>query len=361
MLDENGTVVGIVSAGDLMSLEARNPFALRHSMQWARDESELASAASEMPKLLVDLLDARLDASVICRVLTVLHDTLTARLLELAFARHGAPPVDYAWLVFGSAARNEFTLASDQDNGLAYSDTDDPDVHEYFRCVAEAVNNGLARCGIEADPHGVLASGEIWHRTLTSWKRIFSAFLEGDDVKLVLNASVCFDYRQAAGQLYVTQALTDLMREAPAHPHFMQCLARLGSGFRRRCRGFGRSSIASSTSSRAVSSRSRTSPAITPWRAGSRSRRRWIAWPPSARSMRRAPSVDRTLREAYLTLKQLQLEHHADAVREGRKPDNVIDTDALRPLTRANLQEALRVVTAAQSRFPRLAAGLRSL
>ena len=70
---------------------------------------------------------------------------------------------------------------------------------------------------------------------------------------------------------------------------------------------------------------------------------------------------DRTLREVYLTIKQLQLEHHAEAVRAGRKPDNIIDTRALRPLARANLQEALREVAAAQSRFPRLAAGWRGL
>ena len=31
VLDEDGGVVGIVSAGDLMSLDARSPFALRHS------------------------------------------------------------------------------------------------------------------------------------------------------------------------------------------------------------------------------------------------------------------------------------------------------------------------------------------
>ena len=47
-------------------------------------------------------------------------------------------------------------------------------------------------------------------------------------------------------------------------------------------------------------------------------------------------------------------------MRAGRKPDNVIETDALRPLTRANLQEALREVAAAQSRFSRLATGLHS-
>ena len=359
VLDDDGAVVGLVSAGDLMSLEARSPFALRRSVQRARDEDELVAAATDIPKLFVDLLDARLDAPVICRVLTVLHDTLTARLLELAFERHGAPPVDYAWLVFGSAARNEFTLASDQDNGLAYADTDDPEVGAYFGRVAQDVNAGLARCGIEADPHGVLAGGEIWHRTLTSWKRVFSIFLEGDDVKLVLNASVCFDYRQAAGRLYVTQALTDLMREAPAHPHFMQCLARLGSGFRPQVSGF-RQKL-----DRLVDiKQGGLLPIQNLARYHALERRITIQ-----ATLERLAAIckidaegaecDRTLREAYLTLKQLQLEHHAGAVREGRKPDNVIDTDTLRPLTRANLQETLRVVAAAQSRSPRLATGLR--
>ena len=48
------------------------------------------------------------------------------RLLELAEERQGTPPVPYAWLAFGSAARGEMNMASDQDNGLAYADTDDP-------------------------------------------------------------------------------------------------------------------------------------------------------------------------------------------------------------------------------------------
>ena len=157
VLDDDGSVVGIVSAGDLMSLDARSPFALRRSLQRARDEDELVAAAGDIPRLFVDLLDARLDAPTLSRVLTVLNDSLTARLIELAVRRHGEPPVEYAWLAFGSAARNELTLASDQDNGLAYADTDDPAVDEYFRRVAEDVNGGLVRCGFEADTHCVLA------------------------------------------------------------------------------------------------------------------------------------------------------------------------------------------------------------
>ena len=278
VLDEGGGVVGIVSAGDLMSLEARSPFALRHSLQSAGDEDELVAAAGDLPKLFADLFDARLEASVICRVLTVLHDTMTARLLDLAFARRGAPPVDYAWLVFGSAARNEFTLASDQDNGLAYADTDDPAVDEYFLRVGEDVNAGLARCGIEADPHAVLAGTPYWHKTLKGWRNVFSRCLTGDELVHVVHASVCFDYRQAAGRLYVIQALTDIMREAHTYPQVHAVARAPGVRLRaRRSRDSGRSWTGWSTSSRAGSSRSRTSRATTRWSAGSRSRRRSTA------------------------------------------------------------------------------------
>jgi len=359
VLDDDGTVIGIVSASDLMSLEARSPFALRRSLQRARDEDELVAAAGDIPKLFVDLLDARLDAPALSRVLTVLNDSLTARLIELAFGRHGEPPVQYAWLVFGSTARNELTLASDQDNGLAYADTGDPTVDDYFRRVAQDVNGGLSRCGYEADSHAVLASVRQWRMTLSGWKEVFAYCLEGKDIDRMARASVCFDYRQVAGQLYVTQALTDIMREAPEHPRFLSGLALLGSRMRPSIGGF----------------RQKLDPLLDIKDGGLLPIQNLARYHALARGITIQPTlerlaavcdidaegaeVDRTLREAYLSMKQLQLEHHAEAVRAGTKPDNVIDTRALRPLTRVNLQEALREVAAAQSRFPRLATGLR--
>ena len=166
---------------------------------------------------------------------------------------------------------------------------------------------------------------------------------------------MCFDYRQAAGRLYVEQALTDIMREAPEHPQFLQWLSRLGSDFRPPIGGF----------------RQKLDPSVDIKKGGLLPIQNLARYHALSRgitiqaTLERLAAVcdldaegaecDRTLRESYLTIKQLQLEHHADAVREGRKPDNTIDTGALRPLTRANLQEALRAVAAAQTRFPRLA------
>jgi CBS domain-containing protein len=355
VLDPDGSVVGILSASNLMTLEARSPFAVRRALQSARTEDDLVQAAGDVPGLFVDLLDAHLDAPALMRVLTVLSDSMTARLLELAFARHGDPPVPYAWLAFGSSARSELTLISDQDNGLAYADTDDPAVDEYFAKLARDVNWGLARCGFPYDPHGVLACYDQWRMSLSKWEGVFKECLEGRDLKRLARASVAYDFRQVAGELYVDLALTEIMREAPAHRRFMKGLEQLGTdtrsplGFWQRLEGpidikknglvpiqnlaryraFSRGITAHSTLERLVAVRE----------VGGEE-----------------TEAERSLREAYLSMAHLQLRHHANAIRAGRRPDNIIDTATLKPLTKAMLQEALREVAAAQKRFPRLAA-----
>jgi CBS domain-containing protein len=358
VLDAAGAVVGILSASNLMTLDARSPFALRRSLQTAGSLDDMVKAAGDLPHVFVDLLDAHLDAAALMRVLTVLSDAMTSHMLELAIDRHGPPPVPFAWLAFGSSARSELTLASDQDNGLAYADTDDPAVDEYFRLVAEEVNEGLRRCGFAQDPHGVLARYGEWRMTLSAWRAVFADCLEGKDLERLARASVAFDFRQVAGELYVDLVLTEIMREAPAHKGFMRGLAQLGTriraplGFRQRVEGsidikkdglvpiqnlaryyaFMRGITAHSTVERLI----------------------------AVRETDGAETVaERSLREAYLSMAHLQLRHHANAVRAGRPLDNIIDTATLPPLTKATLQEAMREVAAVQSRFPRLAAALR--
>ena len=225
---------------------------------------------------------------------------------------------------------------------------------EYFRKVAEDVTGGLTRCGFQPDSHYVMASIETWRRTLSGWKQVFSDSLTSKDIVARSSAAVCFDYRQAAGQLYVTQALTDILRDVPAHPEFLQWLARTGSGFRPQVSGL-RHKLYHLVDIKKG--------ALLPIQNLARyhALARGITIQATLERLAAVCDVDaegaeadRTLREAYLSLKEIQLQHHAEAVREGREPDNIIDTDALRPLVRANLQEALREVAAAQSRFARL-------
>ncbi len=355
VLDADGNVVGILSASNLMALDARSPFALRRSIMQARSAEELVLASKDLPGLFVDLMDARLDAPALTRILTVLGDSLTARLLELAVDEHGEPPVPYAWLAFGSCARSELTLASDQDNGLAYADTDDPGVDAYFALVADYVNRGLADCGFALDPHGVLARTRQWRMSLSAWQQVFAYCLEGKDLDRLARASVAFDFRQVAGELYVDRVLTDIMREAREHKRFMRGLAQLGSripsplGFRQRLVGYFDIKKSGLVPVQNLARYYAFDKGVT-----------------AQTTLERLAAVDeiqgqddenpRSLREAFTGLSHMQLRHHANAIRNGRALDNIINAETLRPLTKAQTQEALRVVAAAQRRFPILAA-----
>jgi CBS domain-containing protein len=334
-----------------MSLDALSPFALRWSLAAARDEEDLARTASSLPKLFASLLDARLDAPALTRVITLLSDSMTTRLLDFAFERHGRPPVAYAWLALGSSARNELTLASDQDNALAYDDTDDPEVDAYFRQVAEVVNAGLARCGFSLDESGVLASDPHWRLTQSAWLEVFSRCLNVWDWKNLLRASIAFDFRQVAGDLAIVAPLEDLLRQAPRHGGFLSGLAGMASqipsplGFRQRLTGpidikksgllpienlarfwaFARAISAGTTVERLVAVGNSSS----------------------------APGDHaQALQEAFASMAMVRLRHHARLIELGREPHNVIDTEDLRPLARVSLQEALRAVAAAQKLLP---------
>jgi CBS domain-containing protein len=354
VVDAGGDVVGLLSAGNLMTLDARSPFALRRTIHAARTLDDVVKAAADVPQLFVDLMASHLDAPAVARVLTLLHDATTQRVLELAVEARGEPPVAYAWLAFGSAARSELNLVSDQDNGLAFDDADDPSVEEYFRLLAEDVNQGLQRCSYALDVHGTVAANWQWRLPLAKWCAVFSRALEGNDLDRLARASVAFDFRQIAGDLPVALALTEIIREAPRHGPFMSGLAALGT-----------------KNPSALTLLQRLPAHIDIKKEALRPLQNLARYHAVARGITAHTTLERLvavreaggltadseqlLREAFLSMLHLQLRHHAHALRAGRQPDNIIDTTTLRPLTRVALHEALRERAAAPKRFARAA------
>ena len=147
-------VCGMLSAADLLGLDARSPIALRHTILGAADEDALVRAAgAAAASCFCCCSRAGVPPRDLGRVLSLQHDAVVARLIDFSIARHGPAPLPWAWLDLGSAARREFTLASDQDNALAYA-TPEPGeaeaVDAYFERLGADVNDGLVRCGIGA-------------------------------------------------------------------------------------------------------------------------------------------------------------------------------------------------------------------
>jgi CBS domain-containing protein len=348
-----GVPVGIVTATDLMYLESRTPFALRRSIAHADSVDEVVAAASHLPQVVVSLIRAGVRATDVGRVMALQSDTATLRLCDLAQAAHGAAPSAWAWLALGSTARREASLASDQDNALAYA-ADGGD--DWFAAVAAEVNEGLARCGFGADNAEVLARNRQWRMSEADWRRVFTDCLEHPDRSHLTRAAVAFDFRHVCGGLQIVRPLVEIERQAPAHPDFLRRLARTATdfepplGFRGKLhldddgridvkRG-GVVPIANLARFHAIRSGVTVSDTLGRLRAAREA---------GALEGERAAALE----EAFELVTRLRLEHQAAEVEAGTAPTNRIAPADLAPLTRGQLRSALRVVADAQHALAR--------
>ncbi len=227
-------VCGMLSAADLLGLDARSPIALRHTILGAADEDVLARAATHLPQLFRLLVDAGVPPRDIGRVLSLQHDALTVRLIDFSLSNNGPAPVAWAWLDLGSAARREFTLSSDQDNALAYETPpagEEDAVDACFARLGREVNAGLARCGFGVDNNDVLAGNRLWRMSKAAWIETFDECLRVPSESHLIRASVAFDFRPCAGGLAITATLSERIRAAREHPNFMRLMARTATGY----------------------------------------------------------------------------------------------------------------------------------
>jgi CBS domain-containing protein len=347
-------ICGVLSAADLLGLDAESPIALRHTILGAADEDGLVRAVEHMPRLFGLLLQAGVPSRDLGRVLSLQHDAIVTRLIDFSLWRNGPAPVQWAWLDLGSAARREFTLASDQDNALAY-DTPGPGEEEaadrYFARLGSDVNEGLVRCGIGVDNNGVLAGERLWRMSRSAWIRTFEECLTEPNESHLIRASVAFDFRPAAGNLKVAAALTERVRAARSHPAFMRLLARTASGYPVALNFRGQ--LATDKEGRLDLKSGAIIPLVN-----------LIRFHAIANGITISNTLDRieavasvgglerehaqALAEAFEAICTIRFEHHGELIAAGQTPDNLVDPGALSSIARAELRAALAVVKRAQ-------------
>lgn len=353
--DRRRTVLGIVSATDLMGFETWSPFALRHAALRASDEDALVRVSVGIRRLFLALLGAGLPPVDIGRVLTLQLDSLRMRLIDFAIARHGPAPTSWAWLVLGSAARREFTLGSDQENALAYADSDPASgVDAYFERFAQDVNAGLERCGFVPDLNGVLARNSLWRMGESAWIKVFRDCLTEPDNSHLIRATVSFDFRHAMGGLEIVPPLIAVIREAPAHPGFVRQLGRTAADPKPPLRFGG--SLAVDDAGKLDIKRRGIIPIVNLARFHAIANGVTISatvdrLEAAAESGALSPEIAEGLTEAFEIVARVRLQHHAAQIEAGEAVDNMVDPAALPPVLRRELREAFRVVAHAQKRM----------
>jgi CBS domain-containing protein len=208
---DGDAVVGMITATDVTEQHGTSPVYLAGDVYRQPDVEGLARVAARVRQLQRQLAAADASAYATGHIVTAITDAITIRLLQLAEARLGPAPVDYAWVAAGSQARSEQTARSDQDNCLVLDDAYREDLHgEYFRQLAHFVNEGLDACGYVFCPGAMMAMTDAWRQPRHRWAQYFARWIGEPEPKALMLTCVFFDLRVVHGN---ASLLAELRRE----------------------------------------------------------------------------------------------------------------------------------------------------
>lgn len=203
----DGEVSGIITVSDIFRINNVEPLTLNKSIIAAQSVQALKKVSDKIPALMVKLAERDTRPCEIGEIITLLYDGITKRLLNLAEDELGKSPCSYAWLAFGSQARKEQVMGSDQDNALLLEKSLKGDELEYFAKLADFVCAGLDTCGIPFCSGDIMAKNPKWCQGLAHWQDTFSRWINERSPKAIMHASIFFDMRHIAGNASLTNQL----------------------------------------------------------------------------------------------------------------------------------------------------------
>lgn len=219
-------IVGLLSASDLVFRQREHPLALRRELE-RRPLAELVPGFTErLRRAVSELAAGGVDALAIGPIVSALADRLARRLFEEACEAEGVDPANGAWLVHGSEGRQEQILPTDQDNALAFADSESSP--ERWERAADAVVGGLLMAGYPSCPGGYMAT--TWRDPLSAWVRRFERWIAEPREEDGVDIHTFLDLRAAAGGLDLAP-LQEIQLAAGRDRHFLRALAREIAGW----------------------------------------------------------------------------------------------------------------------------------
>lgn len=354
VVDTAGTVVGVVTDTDLMGLGRHTPFALKSAISRAPDRDGVASAVGDLPEVIASLVESSADPVDIGHVIAFSIDAATRRLLELGIAEFGNPPVEWAWLALGSAARQEQAIHTDQDHALAFEG--DREVAEpALAPLAEFVTAGLEQAGFARCRGEVMAANPALRLSVDEWVERFDHWMNLQTPKASEQLSVVFDFRRVAGDLDAEAPLNESMKLAVDRPVFLQHLARRGLDLKPPIGFVGRLRVERGGERPGTVDLKRGGILIIgniarayAIRAGITAKRTVDRLRGAEQSGEIDAETREGLEEAFRFLWDVRLRHHVELLRAGQDLDDFVDPKDLGGVARQGLKEAFRIVAHAQ-------------
>ena len=355
VMDE-GQPVGLVTAGDILRTQSEHPLRVVRDIYKQNSIEGLLDLSRCLPSLFERMVNLGRDVEQIGRMVTLITDAFTTRLIQLSEQYLGTPPMAYAWVVFGSQAREEQTARTDQDNGLILERDADDEEAAYFARLAEFVCNGLDQLGYVYCPGEIMALNVKWRISLNRWKRHFDGWIDEPEPESVMYSSIFFDIRCVYGD---TSLVKDLQKHVSSRARENRIFRRFMATSvltHRPPLGFFRRFVQEDDGSHSegLNLKHRGIVPITDL-VRMRALESGINEPNTFRRIELAvqqgamnKSDASSLRDALILINRIRLEHQSSQMLAGEKPTNFVPVENLSPLLKRNLKAAFMLVGNAQ-------------
>ena len=239
VVDDGGSLIGSISARDLIHDRSGGAAALGYEIETAESVAELGRVWSSLSAVAGALVREAAPPRMITAIVSRELRAMTSRACALAEAEleeegSGRPPAPYAMLVLGSGGRGESMLAMDQDNAIVFECEGAADeAGSYFAKLGAKVADMLDSAGVKRCPGGVMASNSAWRKDTAGWSREVAKWLARTRPQDIMNADIFFDAMPAHGDFGLAERLrAESLEAARASRPFLALLARNASDFK---------------------------------------------------------------------------------------------------------------------------------
>jgi CBS domain-containing protein len=354
---DNGLPVGLVTAGDILRAQSEHPLRLVRDIYKKNSIAELLVLSRRLPSLFERMVNLGRGVGQIGRMVTHITDAFTVRLIELAERKLGTAPMKFAWIAFGSQAREEQTARTDQDNGIILDREPNEEEAIYFSRLAEMVCDGLDELGYVYCPGEVMALNVKWRVSLPVWKRYFDRWIDVPDPKSVMHSSIFFDIRCVHGKSKLVDKLQAHAAKRAKNDRIFRRFMAANALKHRPPLGFFRRFVQEDDGSHSegLNLKHRGIVPITDLvriRAleGGIHEANTFRRIDKAREMGIMNESDASsLRDALILINRIRIRHQAEQMAAGETPSNFVPPEQLSPLMRRNLKAAFMLVVEAQN------------
>ncbi|MCM2678656.1 DUF294 nucleotidyltransferase-like domain-containing protein [Echinimonas agarilytica] len=204
---------------------------ITEEIEQSATQGHVVESLNQMPDLIREMIDAGSRPDNLRRAIGTAYDKAICRFIDLSINELGEPPVPFSFISFGSNARHDMTLFSDQDNGIVFEMPNDADslkqVRRYFLHLAERVCGLLNQAGYSYCEGLIMATNHQWCLTVDEWKANFSDWIENATPNSILELNVFFDIRATYGKkALVTQLQQHIVEKNRQHEEFLSNYAK---------------------------------------------------------------------------------------------------------------------------------------